>query len=111
MDEADVLPLFQGRAIHGFWKPYFDYDCQHAICNAHLLRELDFLHEQQNRAWAKGMIHHLLAAKAAVATARSADLQGLPDTQKVFFSFQGVHSSWRGAVISPPQGTTSRRRS
>jgi len=45
MDAAGILPIFQGCAIHDFWKPYFRYDCQHALCIAHLLRELVFLHE------------------------------------------------------------------
>jgi len=43
------MDAFQGRAIHEFWKPYFDSDCQHAICNAHLLREIVVPHEQQTK--------------------------------------------------------------
>ena len=83
MDAAGVLPTFQGRAIHDFWKSYLKYDCQHALCNAHLLRELVFLHEQHKQVWAKAMIDHLLAIKQAVANARTAQLQALPDTEKV----------------------------
>jgi len=40
MDEAGILPGYQGVAVHDFWKSYLDYDCRHALCNAHLLREL-----------------------------------------------------------------------
>jgi len=83
MDAAGILPTFQGCSIHDFWKPYFRYDCQHALCNAHLLRELVFLHEQENQTWAKAMIDHLLAIKNAVATARSANLQAIPNTEKI----------------------------
>ena len=83
MDAAGVLPSFQGRAIHDFWKSYLKYDCPHALCNAHLLRELVFLHEQHKQVWAKAMIDHLLAIKQAVANARTAQLQALPDTEKV----------------------------
>ena len=83
MDTASVLPTFQGRAIRDFWKFYLKYDCQHALCNAHLLRELVFLHEQHKQVWAKAMIDHLLAIKQAVANARTAQLQALPDTEKV----------------------------
>lgn len=66
IDDIGILPLFQGRAIHDFWKPYFKYDCSHGLCNAHHLRELFFLHEQQNQAWAKRMIDCLIDIKNAV---------------------------------------------
>jgi transposase len=83
MDAAGVLPTFQGRAIHDFLKSYLKYGCTHGLCNAHLLRELDFLHEQHHQAWAQAMNEHLLAIKQAVANARTAQLQALPDTEKV----------------------------
>ena len=70
MDDAGVLPDFKGRAVHDFWDSYMKYDCDHAFCNAHLLRELVFLWEEQDQAWAKIMIDHLLAIKTAVDTAR-----------------------------------------
>jgi transposase len=79
MDAADILPGFQGRAVHDFWRPYLQYDCDHAFCNAHLLRELIFLWEEQDQPWAKAMIDHLLAIQAAVETARHAGLTALPD--------------------------------
>ena len=72
MDAADILPDFRGRAVHDFWSSYLKYDCDHAFCNAHLLRELIFLWEEQNQQWAKSMIDHLLAIKTAVDTARDA---------------------------------------
>ncbi|MFH1183643.1 MAG: IS66 family transposase [Chloroflexota bacterium] len=77
MDAAGVLPNFKGRAVHDFWDSYLKYDCDHAFCNAHLLRELVFLWEEQSQAWAKTMIDHLLAIKTAVATARQAGLSAL----------------------------------
>jgi len=78
MDAADILPDFRGRAVHDFWSSYLKYDCDHAFCNAHLLRELIFLWEEQNQQWAKTMIDHLLAIKAAVDAARTADRAALP---------------------------------
>ncbi len=78
MDAAGVLPDFKGRAVHDFWDSYLKYDCDHAFCNAHLLRELVFLWEEQAQEWAKTMIDHLLAIKTTVATARQAGQSALP---------------------------------
>src|SRR5664279_6581773 len=61
------------------WESYLDYDCGHAFCNGHLLRELIFLWQEQDQKWAKSMIDHLLGIKDAVATARTAGLAALPD--------------------------------
>ncbi|MCG2741245.1 MAG: IS66 family transposase, partial [Syntrophaceae bacterium] len=78
MNAADILPDFRGRAVHDFWDSYLKYDCSHAFCNAHLLRELIFLWEEQGQKWAKTMIDHLLTIKTAVDTARNAGLTALP---------------------------------
>jgi transposase len=64
--EAGILPGFNGRAIHDFWKPYFVYTCLHGLCNAHHLRELTFVHEQLQQDWAKRMIDCLLDMKEAI---------------------------------------------
>jgi transposase len=41
MDQAGVLPGFQGVAVHDGWSPYTCYQqATHARCNAHHLREL-----------------------------------------------------------------------
>ncbi|MFH1755318.1 MAG: IS66 family transposase [Candidatus Latescibacterota bacterium] len=66
MDAIGILPAFQGRAIHDFWKPYLGYGCHHGFCNGHLLRELIFLYEEHGQLWAKAMIDHLLKIKDVV---------------------------------------------
>jgi hypothetical protein len=65
-DYIGILPNFNGRAIHDFWKPYLTYDCAHGLCNAHHLRELTFIHEQHDQSWAKDMIDCLLDIKKTV---------------------------------------------
>lgn len=63
MDFFNILPRFNGYLIHDFWKPYLKYDCYHGLCNAHHLRELTFLFEQHNQAWAGNMFDFLLEAR------------------------------------------------
>ena len=38
--------------------------CQHVLCNAHLLRELQGIYEQTKEEWAQEMMELLLSAKA-----------------------------------------------
>jgi transposase len=71
MDHMGILSSFKGRAIHDFWKPYFTYNCNHGLCNAHHLRELIFLNEQHGQLWAKDMIEYLIDIKKAVDEAKS----------------------------------------
>jgi len=54
-DEIGVLPHFKGVLCHDHWKPYFRYDCSHALCNAHHLRELECAWEQDHQKWAKNL--------------------------------------------------------
>lgn len=65
MDEIDILPHFKGIAVHDFWKSYYQYECEHALCNAHILRELIFIKEQFEQDWAQDLIDLLLKMKQA----------------------------------------------
>jgi transposase len=69
--EIGVLPGFGGRAVHDGWSSYFAYGCAHALCNAHHLRELTFLHERHGQAWAEELKALLREMKQAVEAARS----------------------------------------
>jgi len=58
--DIGILPGFTGTMIHDHWKSYFVYeDSEHALCNAHHLRELRFINEHHNMKWA-GTISSLL---------------------------------------------------
>jgi transposase len=77
MDAAGVLPAFTGIACHDAWKPYDSYDSAagHALCGAHLLRELIAVTETGTDGdviWAQQAIDALLALKEAADAAREA---------------------------------------
>lgn len=77
MDAAGVLPAFAGIACHDAWKPYDSYDgvAGHALCGAHLLRELIAVTEtgtEDDVIWAQQAIDALLALKEAADATRDA---------------------------------------
>ena len=52
MDEMGILPEFKGKAVHDGLQSYQGYDCEHFLCNAHHLRELQYILEHYNQWWA-----------------------------------------------------------
>jgi transposase len=71
MNEMGILPGFDGKAVHDGWKSYQSYACEHFLCNAHHLRELQYIWEQYGQGWAVQMslllatIHHVVEAVKA----------------------------------------------
>ena len=71
MNDMDILPHFKGISVHDHWKPYFTYTkCRHALCNAHHLRELQWVIEKSpDHKWAAKMKELLLEINEALAEA------------------------------------------
>jgi transposase len=77
MDAAGVRPALAGIACHDAWRPYDGYDgaAGHALCNAHLLRELTAVTKTgtaDDVIWARQAIDALLELKQASDAARAA---------------------------------------
>lgn len=54
--EKSVLANFSGVAVHDCWASYFKFEeVEHALCNAHILRELTGVMETSGVEWAKKM--------------------------------------------------------
>ncbi len=110
-DAIGILPRFQGRAVHDGWKPYLRYDCAHALCNAHHLRELTFLEEQQGQAWAGTLAGLLSAMQAAVVAARAAGREHLepPIIQAFEATYDRIVTDALTACPPPPARAAGRR--
>jgi transposase len=83
MDAADVLPRFKGVAVHDAWAPYDTYrELTHALCNAHVLRELIYVQDtapQHVADLAKQATDALLKIKELVDAAAQTDVDVDPD--------------------------------
>jgi transposase len=78
-DEIGIVPHFRGTLVHDAWATYFQYQqLLHALCNAHHLRDLTALVENDQQQWAALMIACLLAAKQLVDAAKQAAETELP---------------------------------
>ena len=72
MDEIGILPKFNGILCHDHWWPYYSYKCDHALCNAHHLRELERAIEQDHQVWGSQMKALLIDINQAVGKAQGA---------------------------------------
>lgn len=65
MEQCGVLREFKGIAMHDCWSSYWNYpDIQHAVCCAHLLRELTGIDENHpEQKWASAFTDLLLEMK------------------------------------------------
>lgn len=69
IDEIGILPQYRGTCVHDGWLSYTYYpQCRHALCGAHLLRELTYFAELGEgwRGWAEPLLKLLLEMKAEV---------------------------------------------
>jgi transposase len=96
-----ILPEFQGTAVHDAWESYFKYDCDHALCNAHHLRELTGILEQEKKEWPKEMIELLLEIKEAV-DERRAEADRLDPAQIEIFGARYDQIIEKGIAEDPP---------
>ena len=64
LEAIGILPGYGGVSVHDGWTSYRHFHtARHALCNAHHLRELTFVHEELQQAWA-GQLKALLRAHA-----------------------------------------------
>jgi transposase len=66
MDAMGALEKADGILVHDYWKAYYGYTGnEHALCNAHLIRELKLAGEEGQK-WAQPVIEYLYGLNEAV---------------------------------------------
>ena len=81
IEENGVLIDFDGIAVHDCWRSYWDFDCEgHAVCCAHLLRELEGVKTTYpDHNWATEFAGLLMDMKTTKEQALSAGKRSLPE--------------------------------
>ncbi len=103
MDEMGILPEFEGKAIHDGWKSYPGYDhCEHYLCNAHHLRELQLMVERYEQPWAFQMSLLLVTILRQVQTAKADGDTSLTDEQLQAFEARYQMLLEQGLAANPP---------
>lgn len=75
MDEIGILPGFRGTLVRDGFTSYRWYEqCRHALCNAHLLRDLIYIEEVDptQKLWTEPLRGLLFSAKATASESKAA---------------------------------------
>lgn len=108
MDSIGILPQFRGVALHDALSAYFGFkECNHGLCNAHLVREGDGLKERFDPvgSWTKPIITWLLAVKkqrdSGVLSSEAKLLVGLRAVVGRGYAALGFSPPGEGVKLSP----------
>jgi len=111
MDELGILPNYAGCAVHDHWKSYFKYSCDHSLCNAHHLRELTYLAEQEQQGWATSMIELLLEAKETCeATSENCLTEDSAELASIRVRYDAVTAKGLAQNLPPPETSKKKKR-
>jgi transposase len=109
LNEINILPRFKGRAVHDDWASYFQYDVEHALCNAHHLRSLLFLLERYPQKWVQDLMDLLSKIKEKVEAAKQKAETAMSRRQANAFSKAYDQLLKNGLRANPPPKTNSRK--
>lgn len=115
LDDFGLLATFAGILVHDHWSAYERYDCVHAFCNAHHLRELIAIAETipSQQPWTEHMIALLCEANIITAAARQQGLEALaaPQVEQLLGRYDAILAAaeQRNPPQRPPPGSRRRR--
>jgi transposase len=108
--DIGILPQRTGWVVRDGYRSYDQFpQPRQALCNAHHLRELLFLEERYQQAWAADLSQLLLQVKQAVADARAAGRTSLGAEQIAAFEQRYTELIGLGCQANPPPPPTGRR--
>ncbi len=102
-----IIPAFKGVLVHDCWGPYFRYGGKHALCGAHLLRELLGVCENEGHRWAHEMSALLEIMSKTTATRDAAPLS--PELVEWFERTYDVILARGKYELTPPEKTPGKR--
>src|SRR5438132_2647764 len=112
LNAIGILPVFKGISIHDAWGSYFLYECEHALCLVHLLRDLVFQAEEQGAVWAADLTDLLLSMKQATQQAREQGKRWLDPLEVLDWELAFLRLLDAGDQVTPrataPPGTKGR---
>jgi transposase len=107
-----VLENYQGVVVHDCWGAYFGLPSQHALCHAHLQRELTRVVETSKQTWASQLKIHLGVMQRRVQAAKAGFLR-LPQIERlelaaIFDGLVQIGLQQNPAVLRTDQTSTTR---
>lgn len=98
----DILPHYQGINVHDSLSMYRRYPCLHALCVAHYLRELTYIHEQYQQDWAFQIKLLLESIYVQVQQAKQENLPQLPEADQQLYRQRYCQLVHLGLLANPP---------
>ena len=103
LEEIGIFPHREGKVIHDGYSSYYRFPgVEHGLCNAHHLRELEFVQEQYEQDWADGLSKLLGKIKKAVEVAKQQGQLALDQAQIVDFESRYARLLEEGYRANPP---------
>jgi hypothetical protein len=100
IEDIGIIPRYSGVIIHDCWKSYLSYgNCDHGLCGSHLLRELTFIVDSNNYAWAKNM-KRLLRETCKIVSKREGKKLSEPEYKNLQKRYRNILT--RGEKELPP---------
>ncbi|MDQ3651577.1 MAG: IS66 family transposase [Acidobacteriota bacterium] len=104
IDRIDILPRVRGTCVHDGWWAYGQYTkADHALCNAHIVRELNFFieHEAKQKPWTQEMKDLLLGIKEEADKVRAAGRKKIAPEKIRHFEQEYDEIISRGLAVNP----------